>query len=238
MINDIIDFIYPRRCAICGEIVIPKGNYVHERCREKLSYIKDPCCVKCGKSVESEEVEYCFDCSKKNYHYKKGYSVFLYEAFIKQSIVAFKYQGKKEYADFYVDEIIKQYKLKIKAIRPDVIIPVPIHHAKRLERGFNQAEIIAQGIGKALKLPVDTELLIRNKNTLPQKELNDKERLKNLQQAFRINPKKKSKVPLNTVLLVDDIYTTGSTIEACTNILNDYGIKTVYFISICIGQGY
>jgi predicted amidophosphoribosyltransferase len=87
---------------------------------------------------------------------------------------------------------------------------------------------------------VASKLLVRNKKTVPQKQLSDKQRLQNLQRAFRYNNEvaTKYKREIKRVVIVDDIYTTGSTIEACTNVLLEHGIKEVYFITLCIGKGF
>lgn len=236
----VIDLIYPRRCPICGEIVTPRGELSCPACRKNLTWIKEPRCKKCSKPIEFFEVEYCFDCERKHHHYQKGYALWVYDKPMQKSIADFKFKGRREYSDFYINELVKRFGHDIKQLKPDVLVPVPIHKDKRLQRGYNQAEIIAKGLGKELNIPVLSELLQRNKNTLPQKQLNDKERLKNLEKAFNLSNEeyKKYRNIIHKVLLVDDIYTTGSTIEACTNILMENGITEVYFVSICIGKGY
>lgn len=240
MIQAILDFIYPVRCPICTEIVIPKGNMICSSCRDTLPYVVEPKCMKCGKPMELMEKEYCSDCERKSYHYDKGYALWFYNEDLKRSIALFKYHSKKEYAKFYIQEVVRCYGDKLKKLAPDIIVPVPIHRSKHLERGYNQADILAQGIGKQLGIPVLSDFIIRNRKTLPQKKLNDIERLRNLSEAFELNEKVAVcyNKDINKVLLIDDIYTTGSTIEACTNVLKAYGVREVYFIVLCIGKGY
>lgn len=240
MLEGILSILYPVRCPICNEIVVPQKNRICNPCKEKLNYIKEPRCKKCSKPMEDEEQEYCMDCQKSKHHYNKGYSVWLYDQHMKKSISNFKYHNKWEYAKFYIIEMVQHYEDTIKKLSIDVIIPVPLHPSKRLERGYNQAEILANGLGKSLNIPVATNLLIRSKKTLPQKQLSNKERLKNLKEAFRININALYKYDrkIERVLLMDDIYTTGSTIEACTNVLMEHGVSEVFFITLCIGKGY
>ena len=240
MFRTILDIIYPVRCPVCGEIVIPKGDKICMACKNKLQYIKEPRCKRCSKPIEQEEKEYCSDCQRKNFHFDKGYSVWIYDDTMKHSIANFKYHSKKEYAKFYTQEMVGLYGNSIKKFSPDVIVPIPIHRSKYLERGYNQADILARGIGKELCIPVLSNLLVRNKKTLPQKKLSDKERLRNLQEAFQLNEKAANcyHKEITKVLLVDDIYTTGSTIETCTNVLKSYGIREIYFIVLCIGKGF
>ncbi len=240
MIKHIVDIVYPRRCPICGDIASPRGNLACPSCLDILKLVIEPKCKKCGKQVEYEEQEFCFDCHKKDHQYSYGISLWEYDATMKRSISDFKYKGRREYADFYIDEFVKHYASEISAISPDILVPIPIHKSKLAVRGYNQAEILCKGIGEKLGIEILTDLLIRDKKTLPQKQLNDKERFKNLQKAFSFNHKAKNKYgkAINKILLIDDIYTTGSTIEACSRILLNSGIKEVYFASICIGKGF
>lgn len=240
MFHTILDIIYPVRCPLCGDIVIPKGDEICPSCREKLPYITEPRCMKCSKPIEQEEKEFCSDCERKDYQFDKGYAVWTYDEVMRSSMADFKYHGRKENAKFYVEEILRLYGNKLVALSPDVIVPVPIHRSKLAERGYNQAELLARGIGRGLGITAIPDLLVRNRKTLPQKKLSDKERLRNLLEAFAYNDKAsaRNKKPITKVLLVDDIYTTGSTIEACTNVLKSNGIKEVYFMALCIGKGF
>lgn len=240
MIQALLDMLYPIRCPVCGDIVTPKDRKICIPCEKKLQVITEPRCKKCSKPIEQDQREYCSDCERKTYHYEYGFSLWVYDPIMKKSISDYKYRYKKEYAEFYIEEIIKNYGDKIKALRLDALIPVPIHKSKYRERGYNQADILAKGIGKKLNIPVLSNLLIRNKKTLPQKQLDDKERLRNLQEAFEFNESlaKSYQNRLNRLMLVDDIYTTGSTIEACTNVLKQNGVSQVYFITLCIGKSF
>jgi ComF family protein len=232
--------IYPTRCPICGNIVIPKEQGVCKDCGDKLIYISEPRCKRCSKPIEDEEKEYCNDCERRTFHYDKGYALWVYNDAMKNSIAAFKYHSKKEYSRFYIGEIVRVYGEWLRKLAPDAIIPVPIHRSKYLERGYNQADLLAKGIGKELGTPVLSKFLIRNRKTLPQKKLSDKERLRNLSEAFEVSDGHKDNklTRIKRILLVDDIYTTGSTVEACSNILKAQGINEVYFIVLCIGKGY
>lgn len=239
MLQVLLDILYPVRCPVCGEIVIPKGNKICPPCEGRLQFVTEPRCKKCSKPIEEDQREYCSDCECKNFHFDHGYSLWIYDSVMKKSVSDFKYSHKKEYAKYYIQEIVNNYGETIKRLSPDVLVPVPIHKSKYYERGYNQTEILAKGLARELKIPVLTHLLIRNKKTLAQKHLSDKERLRNLRQAFVFNKKEAYKYPnkLKKILLVDDIYTTGSTIEACTNVLMKHGIDRVYFITLCIGKG-
>lgn len=234
-----MDAIYPRRCAICGGIV-PRGNEkVCVACYEKLEVIWEPCCKKCGKPIEDLEAEYCFDCSRQEFYFEYGFSLWCYSDKMKKSIAQFKYHNRKEYASFYGEEFVKHFGEKLLDLQPDVLIPVPVHWTRYIQRGYNQAAVVAKKIGKYLDIPVEEDILVRTKKTIAQKQLNDRERVHNLSHAFSVSPKwKKSVNMLKKVVIVDDIYTTGSTINACARILKEHGVGEVFFIALCIGAGY
>lgn len=191
--------------------------------------------MKCGKSVDTMEQEYCEDCQRIEKHYRKGYPLFVYMDPVKQGLTAMKYHNRREYAEFYSQEMLRLFASEWMELKLDGIIPIPIHRHKLRSRGYNQAELLAKPISCKLQVPLYKKLLVRSVDTLPQKELNDKERMKNLKRAFFF---RKNAVKLEKVLLVDDIYTTGSTIEACTEVLVQGGVKQVYYTSVCIGRGY
>ena len=116
----------------------------------------------------------------------------------------------------------------------DAIIPVPLHKTREKQRGYNQAALIARELGKRLNIPVEEEFVGRIRQTLPQKNLKGKERQNNLKNAFKI---RQNDVKLNTVIVVDDIYTTGTTMDEIAGCLKRAGIREIYCISLAVGRG-
>lgn len=228
------DLIFPRRCPVCGDIVMPRGELICPDCVKKLSFVKQPVCKKCGKEITSAEREYCLDCGKHKRTFEYGRALVNYDAVAKKSMAAIKYRNKREYLDFYAEAICLKYGRLMLRLEADALVPVPVHPSRRRARGFNQAELLARRIGERLEIPVCPDMLVRRKKTAPQKQLNPKERLHNLEEAFAAG-----NVPdgIKRVILVDDIYTTGSTIEACARALSGAGVEKIYFITICIGRG-
>ena len=150
-----------------------------------------------------------------------------------------KYHGRREYMDFYGEAIARRYEKRIRRMGAEALLPVPVHRQRLKVRGFNQAEALAESISRHLgtSIPVRTDLLLRNKRTLPQKDLTPAERLKNLSQAFESDPSRVREAGVRRVILVDDIYTTGSTAEACSRVLLAAGVQEIYLLNICIGHG-
>lgn len=231
----LLDALFPRRCPVCGDIVMPKGELICPSCQGQLSFVRSPYCLKCGKEVLSPSIEYCFDCSRHPRTFEYGVAMLNYNEAAARSMAAVKYKNKREYLDFYAKEAVRRCGSRLLSMEADCLIPVPVHPSRLKSRGFNQARALAEKMGEILALPVCPDLLRRNKKTEPQKELNSLERLRNLEQAFAADPCQAQGV--ERAILVDDIYTTGSTIEACTRALRQAGIKKVYFFAVCIGQG-
>lgn len=229
-----IDLLFPRRCPVCDGIVMPRGRLICPECLKKLSFVKNPVCKKCGKEVISDIAEFCFDCVRHKRTFEYGRALVNYEEHAAKSMAKIKYKNKREYLDFYGEAVCVRYEKLIRRMDAQALVPVPVHPARRRERGFNQAELLAERIGNRLKIPVYPDMLVRNKKTMPQKGLDPSGRLKNLEEAFSAG---KLFHGVDGVILVDDIYTTGSTIEACTRALKKAGIKRVYFLAVCIGRG-
>ncbi len=189
-------------------------------------------CKKCGKEVESDRVEYCFDCTRHRHGFERNLALLNYDETASRSMAAIKYQNRREYLDFYGQAVCLKYGKIIKRFHPDGVVPVPVHSSRKKIRGFNQAEILAKHISTNLEIPMYPDALKRIKKTAPQKELNPAERLRNLKEAFV-----PGQLPgeVRTVLLVDDIYTTGSTLEACTGVLKSMGVCQVYGVTVCVG---
>ena len=231
----LMDLIYPRHCPLCDTVLRFQAGVVCERCLQSQKRIKPPYCMKCGKTVEDVEEEYCKDCMVVPKSFQQGFPVFVYKGAVKQALYDFKYKNQRSFGDFFATCIVEQYGDILNGLHIDGIVPVPLHKSKKHARGYNQAEILAKALEKRLMIPMYPSYIARTINTNPQKELNDKTRLKNLKNAFNIG---ENKIELKKVLLVDDIYTSGATIEACTQVLLNAGVQEIYYTSVAIGKGY
>ena len=227
------DLLYPRRCPVCDKAVSPFGSLVCETCKNEPVYIKEPCCMKCGKELENAETEYCVDCMHHRHLFDMGRAVFVYKS-VSDSIYRFKYQGRREYAVYYAECIAGRLGQWIVQCRPDALIPVPVHASKRHVRGYNQAEVLAKELGSILHIPVVADFIKRVRKTSPMKDLSVSERQNNLKRAFKIC---RNDVKLSTIIIIDDIYTTGSTIDAMSYELRRAGVKYIYFVALAIGRG-
>lgn len=217
---------------------MPKGGLICPDCMKKLSPIRQPACKKCGKEVSSQQAEYCPECMRRPKSFASGVSLLQYNEAARCSMAAIKYKNRREYLDFYSRALAYRYGWWLAFIGADALIPVPVHPARRRTRGFNQAEELAVRISRLSGIPVCSDCLVRTRKTVAQKNLNAAQRLKNLQSAFGISVYYRThpeKIP-KTAVLIDDIYTTGSTAESCTRILLAAGAERVHVLTICIVQ--
>ncbi len=228
----LLDILYPRRCPVCDGILPFGGDLVCPECEKRILPVREPRCRKCGKMLRDETAEYCRDCRKIRHSFDRGFSAFLYNDTMQGSIFRFKYKGRREYADYYSREIADKLGRDLSSFRADALVPIPLYKKKQRDRGFNQAEVLARAIGDRVGIPVYPHLLTRVRATRPQKTLSLAERRKNLKRAFKIS---QNVVELTNVILVDDIYTSGCTMDEAADVLKEAGVKGVYALTLCSG---
>ena len=228
----ILKWIYPETFVFCGKVC---RQGICESCRKEVFYVGEPCCKKCGKPIRYEEQEYCHDCQGREVSFEQGRSIWLHKGLVKQSVYQFKYHNKRAYSKVYAREMSRLYGALLQKWNPDVLIPVPLHRKRRRVRGYNQADVLAKEIGRSLNLPVAYNIVKRHRYTNPQKELNKRQRNHNLKDAFCV---KNLPEEVKKVVIIDDIYTTGSTIDAIAEKLKEKGVQKVWFLTISIGQGF
>ena len=158
----------------------------------------------------------------------------MYEKSLRQSIGRMKFQNRREYVDFYAGEMAAVYRRSLSRWGIRTILPVPMYAKKARRRGYDQSVLLAGKFGELTRIRVESRCLVRKRETLPQKELDAGERKKNLRGAFYVKNPELVKEP---VLLVDDIYTTGATMDAACQALQKQGISKIYFLALAAGNG-
>lgn len=232
--GDIIkDLIYPRRCPVCHGLA-PWGRDICPDCMGKLPYIETGRCRKCGKPVEDSK-EFCEDCLAREHFYDEGIGVLRYDEVMRSTISWFKFKGRQEYARPLGRVAWSLARDRLDIWKPDILVPIPVHKTRRAERGFNQAELLARVISDCSGIPWSRDWLERSGKTAAMKNLNPEERFLNLRNALKTGP---SFEPGRRILLIDDIYTTGATIDAAAHVLKSHGSGMIFFLTICIGQGF
>lgn len=227
-----LTLFFPRRCPVCDEPVKPWNALICRECAQIPAYIEPPFCMKCGKHLNREDKEYCEDCASKDHLYDRGRALFDYKS-ISASIARFKYAGRQEYAAFYAACMAKRLGAFIRDCGAQALLPVPLHKSRLRRRGYNQAEVLARELSALTGIPVLADWIARVEKTAPMKDLSARERQNNLKRAFKI---RRNDVKLDTVIIIDDIYTTGSTMNAMSRELKKAGVKRIYFMALAIGK--
>ena len=229
--NTFLDILYPRRCPVCHCIPEKRGQKICGGCKERLKPVAGPRCYKCSKPLRDPGQEYCQNCRSRSHLFEQGIGIFPYSTLLQESLYRLKYGKRQEYGTFYGELAAFYARKQIENWQIQRIVPIPLHRKRMEKRGYNQAELIADAVGKQTGLPVEKKLLQRRINTKPQKDLDPLQRRLNLKDAFIA----KFDMQGENILLTDDIYTTGATIDEAAGALKRAGAGRIYFLVVAIG---
>ena len=209
--KSLLEILIPIKCGMC--------NKISEEC----------ICKKCETHLKELEIN-CIRYDKK-YNIEKMH-VYRYEEHIRKMIIGYKFYEKPYLYKTFSKLLLKNEKVCGFLKNYDIIIPVPIHRKRKLERGYNQTELIARDIAKNTHLVLEKNVLKKHKNIVSQSSLDKKERRQNIKNAFSIYERNIDKIYNKNVLIFDDIYTTGSTIKECTKTLRKANPKKIGVLTI------
>ena len=229
--GNLLKFLYPPKCPVCRDVLEDDGTYIHPKCRGKFVKFTEPRCFKCGRTLLEAEDDICSECRSKKHSYEYGFCVFEYNDTARLAMVDYKVNGVRKNGDFFAAEAAAELARYIKRIDPEVLVPVPITEKKQGLRGFNQSEYIARQLSEAWDIPMDADILYRTGKEIEQKKLSGREREKITADVFEAV----DDMPYRRICIVDDIYTTGSTMEGCTLALRAKGAREVGFVVIFSG---
>lgn len=216
-----IDWIYPPVCCTCGEI----GKLICDGCYSQIAFIQNPSCIFCAEPLNSGSI--CKRCKQQLPHFSILRSLGYYSGSLRDAIVSLKYHRNIGLGAFFAPhlcEIIVNEKWNI-----DLISAIPLSSNRKKERGYNQAEILAKPIARTMNLPYSEKSVHRIKHTSSQVGLSVKERQLNMKEAFEANPQV---VKNKSILLIDDVATTGATMDACAKALLDAGCRQVFGLTL------
>jgi ComF family protein len=214
-----LDLVYPPRCFGCNK----EGSFLCPECVGRLPRTLSPRCERCWQSSKARLCEQCHSVEQ----WIDGIrSPFRHEEVAREAVLQLKYNGVSA-AGLPMGELLGS---SAKAMPVETIVPVPLHRSRRRKRGYNQAEMLADGLRQALGLPVEPDLLKRRKATREQAAgLGYDERLANVEGAFIVPDG--AAIDGRSILLVDDVVTTGATMQSCARALKQAGAAAVYGVS-------
>lgn len=231
LFDSLFDLIFPPICLSCDRF----GYFICPNCQKQMSKLDGFICPTCLMSCPDGQLH-----TKCKGNVDGLISCWNYEKTTQKVIKEIKYRFYHASIGQLVELFIKQRQQSISFDRfltsKPLIIPVPLHPKRLKYRGFNQAEMIVRKLAKVWYLPLSTQILSREKFSKPQAELSKEERAKNTKDMFGVNPKLKNigAKPLENqnIILIDDVWTTGSTAQACTKVLKDLGAEKVWVVTM------
>lgn len=233
LLRGVQDLLLPARCHICHQVIQADQGQPHicPDCYSRLPLLKSPFCSCCGIPFTAPEPDHlCGSCIKKPPPYLAARGALCYEGACREMIHNFKYNGKSHLRRplaLLTAQLLEPF---VKEQQPDLLLPVPLHISRLRSRGYNQSLLLTRLLAKQWNLPFARQALQRTRPTRPQVELNRNERLKNLENAFNVS--EPEKVKKQHVMLVDDVFTTGSTLTACAKVLLAAGAATVTAVTV------
>lgn len=232
-IEGILDFFIPPRCLMCG-ISIQKSGSICSKCFKKLTFIVEPCCQKCGAPFLYDSMagidHLCLQCHRESLLWHRGKAAFLYNEGIKRLILPLKYADQHNGLDFLAHCMWQCAASLLQEV--DYLIPVPLHKKRLQQRHYNQSALLAWKLNKKAKKTVLPLALRKIRNTPSLGHYNKEDRQTILQGAFAINPDFQKVIRYKSVVLIDDVMTTGSTLNACSQVLLDAGVKQINSVVI------
>jgi len=233
-----LNIVFPIHCQNC-QLKLPfnSNNYLCNRCFDEIKINKPPFCIRCGQAINSfsNEIEtLCASCIGNNYFFTQAWQCCEYGGIVKELIHKLKY-NKKLFIKQILSDILYNYTTThINYLSIDGIVAVPMHRPCINKRGFNQSELLAKALSTKLCIEYIGNSLIKNKKTEQQTRLTRSQRLKNLKDAFLV--KDKAAIKGKKILLIDDVFTTGATVNECSKALASSGAQSVYALAIARGK--
>lgn len=234
--ENILDLLYPRhiKCIFCGEELNEKSyNDTCETCLKTLPFITHSC-SRCGAPVALDNDGVCLNCKANNFDFNLARSVFAYSDKVVAVVHKFKYSKMKflyEPLANYLCEYLSTWE-----ISPDIITCVPLYVSKQKKRGYNQSELMARRLAGKLNIPFHI-LCTKIVDNMSQAELNLKQRKENVKGVFKFNSEYRRMIKDKSILIIDDVYTTGSTSNELSKMIKSNGAKGLYVLTFAHGLG-
>jgi len=231
LFKSFVDVLLPPVCYVCGGACSGKYGLCYS-CLGKMKHILPPYCHKCGRRTLPDRV-ICNECNGKRFNIEKSWSCCYYESTLKDCIHLFKYSRYLGLMDVFRDIMVDFARKNEIPKNVDLIVPVPMHATKKRERTYNHSEILALSLAKNLAISIDIKNLKKIKWTQSQSELDKHKRMKNVKDTFLVIDK--NAFSGRQVLLVDDVYTTGATINECAKAILDRDAAKVFSLTLARG---
>src|SRR6266446_2180504 len=232
----LVSVFFPAGCRICNELLTSASRVpICGACLASFVAVPQPACDVCGRPLpglptESGRALLCPACRDKTYAFERARSFAVYEGALVQAILLLKYEQIEPLGAWFAERLAEVVKEQGSALAADVVVPVPLHRQRHRERGYNQAALLSKPLAKRLGLPHKAVLLMRTRARPEKQILTLEERWESVRGAFATRPG--SQVDNLRVLLLDDVLTTGATLDACARALLEAGAKSVVGLTV------
>lgn len=225
--NDLLDFIFPGYCYICNLFLANPDKYLCSSCLEKMSVLPTPFCTVCKTFLDNLPTNH--NCKA---YLHSAYSLWTFAEGVETLVHKFKYESKVGLGKRLGQVLAQQLSTQSFWPEIDTLIPVPLYSTRKRERGYNQAEVLAQSVADCTKVRPISNALRRCRNTKDQTHLSAAQRKENVKNAFQVS----AGIDLSrvTIMLVDDVITTGATLNECAKTLKQNGAKEVYACTLAV----
>lgn len=233
-----LDFVFPAECVYCHNVLNDDRVTIFcQSCWSKIPLISGPVCPKCGSPYTSEAVLrhtphfICGECRNMLPHFDRAFAPTFYEQVLREAVHQFKFHHKRGLGRHLAQLMIRHLPADIDISQYHLILPVPLHKSRQRQRGYNQAAILAKYLSRHYQIPLMANALIRVRHTESQTQLKRrKARQQNVNKAFDV--KMPSLLHAKQVILVDDVMTTGATVNECAKTLKKAGVKFVLVLTL------
>ena len=230
LFDPFLSLLYPPRCLICKTL---GASGLCAACAGQIAPVAAPFCLVCGHTLSDN---HCANCAAQTPAFRRCRSLGVYDGVLRHAVHQFKYRDRPQLAcplGSLLAAYAHTHASDLNGLRFDALLPVPMHSVRRRVRGYNQSERLARVLGTELGLPLLSDALVRVRPTRPQVGLTAAARRTNLRGAFIV--KQPDLVSGKTLLLIDDVVTTGSSLHECAATLNAAGAAAVYALTLAAG---
>jgi len=229
-LDPVLALVYPPKCVVCKSF---GAAVMCERCLRSIVPVAEPSCGRCGQTLGDAAM--CGHCTRRTPAFDKARALGLHDGILKHAIHLLKYRDRPRLAEplgIALAAFARDHSAELGNLKIDAIVPVPMHPARRRTRGYNQAERLADVVARELSVLMSTDMLVRRVNTRAQVGLTQEARQQNLAGAFGVGAKEVAGL---SILVIDDVSTTGSSLHECALALKSAGAKKVYGLTLAAG---
>lgn len=243
LISAVSELVFPSSiyCISCGNLIDSSRHYaLCNRCMEEIHWANQRVCGKCGKVLTGDEDrELCSDCVENHHSFTRGFTCMVYQSLEKEMLHTYKFNGAAYMGEKLGEILLDRIRPEVEFgdINVDMVTSVPMSKSKLKKRGYNQSELMAKVVARGLGLLYNNRVLVRKSQKKAMNKLSRQQRMENVMEAYALGSDQRelAKIKDKSVLLIDDIYTTGATVDACSDLLFQAGASQVYVLTLAAG---